>query len=84
MTTADASWLREGAPDAAVHMLTTPIWLNGIAGGHSSGGGSGVLGVGRREGREAIRLNEGGRGGVGTSLLLLAGELFEVLREVMR
>ena len=50
----------------------------------SAWGGSGVLGVGRREGREAIRLNEGGRGGVGTSLLLLAGELFEVLREVMR
>ena len=82
MTTADASWLREGAPDAAVHMLTTPIWLNGIAGGHSSGGGSGGLGVGRRQGMEGMMSNDGGYCRV--DRLVLDGELFEVLREVMR
>ena len=36
MTTGDISWLREVAPNAVIHKLTTPIWLNGIAGGHTS------------------------------------------------
>ena len=36
ITTADSGWLREAAPHAVAHKLTTPIWLNGIAGGHTS------------------------------------------------
>ena len=36
MSTADAGWLREVAPYAVIYKLTTLIWLNGIAGSHTS------------------------------------------------